>query len=102
MGDGPCGHQQRDELSYPRQFNVPACRMDASDRQHAVSLDLRRQPRRRNGTCQISRLLPCLRYRCRAGPCAGCALFQRADGRRLRCDCRGDGWLLVTFSARPR
>ena len=69
-------------------LHVLARRMDASDRQHAVPLDLRGQCRARDGAAALSAFLSRLRHRRRARALLVDAGLDGTAGRRLGRDCR--------------
>ena len=83
-------------------IDVPPRRMDAPHRQHALSVDLRRQRRRQHGPRALHRLLPSVRGGggARAGS-AGHALAG-ADDRCKRSDFGGARSLSAALPPRPR
>ncbi len=102
LGHGARAHPSGRGLRDPDQPHVPARRLDAPYWQHAVSVDLRRQPRRRNGPSALPPLLPCCRT-CRRWPAIRCRTrLARADGRRVRRHCGRHGRLSSDVSQGPR
>ena len=82
--------------------DVPARRLDAPGRQHALPLDLRRQPRARRWARRASSLLPRLRHR--GGPRAHPVRrrLRRAERRRVGRDQRRARRLPAALPAEPR
>src|ERR1035438_7944915 len=89
---------------HPSHFHidVPARRMAASDLQYVGVVDLRRQRGR------LSRAFTLFAALLRLRNCSGAAAhavqycLDRAQRRRQRCDCRGDGSVLPVVSASTR
>ena len=79
--------------------DVPPRRLPARGRQHALSLDLRRQRRGPHGTRAVSGVLPALRHG--GGPRANAdgSRLRRPDGRRQRRGCGRHGRLLRALPA---
>ena len=98
LRSGPCAARRAQRVH----VDVPARRLAALSRKHALPVDLRRQRRGSSWPCALRRLLSAVR-RCRSGrACVHESHLEDSDDRRERRHCRCDGRLFRPVSELAR